>query len=188
MENTLSENLTFLKSKKASYEEVTACLFSYNYKDFNTLFNVDLINIPNQTYQRLPVFNNENCVAILMLWGVENQTAIHDHGNYNGKIKVLKGNLTEVYYTEKRSFIELQGERIATEGAIFDEELGGIHSIINNDPTFSVSLHIYHTPQLNLNGVRIFDTENKKWAILTDKAPSCSWNLPHEAFEKIYQL
>ena len=49
----------------------------------------------------------------------------------------------------------------------------------------SVSLHIYKTPELNLSGVRIFDTEKKRWAVLTDKAPSCSWNLPDEAFEKV---
>ena len=123
-----------------------------------------------------------------MLWGINNKTAVHDHKNYEGKIKVLKGELTEVYYKETKNFIEYEGAGVAMEGLVFEEEMGGIHSMVNNKSTLSVSLHIYKTSQINLSGVRIFDIENKKWAVLTDKATSCSWNLPEEAFEKIVNL
>ena len=101
--------------------------------------------VPEKTYKRFPVFNTENCVAILMLWGVNNKTAVHDHKNYEGKIKVLKGELTEVYYKETKDFIEYEGAGVAIEGISFAEEMGGIHSIVNNKPTLSVSLHIYKT-------------------------------------------
>ena len=185
---TLSSTFESLKNNSANFNTVVEELFSYQFDEYNQVFNIDSIDIPEKTYKRLPVFNNENCVAILMLWGVGNKTAVHDHKNYNGMIKVLKGNLTEIYYNEKDDFIELGGEGVAPEGAIFEEEFGGIHSIVNNETTYSVSLHIYQTPQLNLNGVRIFDVENKKWAVLNDKAASCSWNLPEEAFENIYSV
>lgn len=189
---TSVKNLTHviekLQSRNAGFNEVVEELFPFNFQDYNEIFKIDSNDIPEKTYKRLPVFNNQNCVAILMLWGVGNKTAIHDHKNYNGMIKVLKGNLTEIYYNEKDNFIELGGEGIAPEGAIFEEEFGGIHSIVNNETTYSVSLHIYQTPQLNLNGVRIFDVENKKWAVLNEKAASCSWNLPEEAFENIYSV
>ena len=180
----------FRKSQKRQYQFdiVAENLFSYDYQDYNEIFKIDQINVPEKTYRRLPVFNNENCVAILMLWGVNNKTAVHDHKNYEGKIKVLKGELTEVYYKETKDFIEFEGAGVAIEGLVFEEEKGGIHSIVNNKNALSVSLHIYKTSELNLDGVRIFDVENKKWAVLTDKAPSCTWNLPEEAFEKIYQL
>ena len=184
----LQDVLNNIKQKNVSFEEAVEALFQFNYQDYNAIFKIDEVEIPQKAYLRLPVFNNENCVAILMLWGVENKTAIHDHKNYDGRIKVLKGNLTEIYYKETADFIEYEGEGVATEGVVFAEDYGGIHSIVNNDTTFSVSLHIYHTSQLNLNGVRMFDIENKKWAILTEKAPSCSWNLPEEAFEKIITL
>ena len=185
---TLSSTFESLKNNSANFNTVVEELFSYNFDEYNQVFNIDSIDIPEKTYKRLPVFNNENCVAILMLWGVGNKTAVHDHKNYNGMIKVLKGNLTEIYYNEKDDFIELGGEGVAPEGAIFEEEFGGIHSIVNNETTYSGSLHIYQTSQLNLNGVRIFDVENKKWAVLNDKAASCSWNLPEEAFENIYSV
>lgn len=189
---TMTKNIEYtlenLKKDNISFDIVAENLFSYDYQDYNEIFKIDQINVPEKTYRRLPVFNNENCVAILMLWGVNNKTAVHDHKNYEGKIKVLKGELTEVYYKETKDFIEFEGAGVAIEGLVFEEEKGGIHSIVNNKNALSVSLHIYKTSELNLDGVRIFDVENKKWAVLTDKAPSCTWNLPEEAFEKIYQL
>ena len=184
----LNNTLENIKNKSLSYDEVSEILFSFDFQDYNEIFKINELNIPEKTYRRLPVFNNENCVAILMLWGINNKTAVHDHKNYEGKIKVLKGELTEVYYKETKNFIEFEGAGVAIEGLVFEEEKGGIHSMVNNKSTLSVSLHIYKTSQINLSGVRIFDIENKKWAVLTDKAPSCSWNLPEEAFEKIYQL
>lgn len=184
----LNNTLENIKNKSLSYDEVSEILFSFDFQDYNEMFNINELNIPEKTYRRLPVFNNENCVAILMLWGINNKTAVHDHKNYEGKIKVLKGELTEVYYKETKNFIEYEGAGVAMEGLVFEEEMGGIHSMVNNKSTLSVSLHIYKTSQINLSGVRIFDIENKKWAVLTDKAPSCSWNLPEEAFEKIVNL
>ena len=188
MTKNIEYNLENLKKDNISFDIVAENLFSYDYQDYNEIFKIDQIEVPEKTYKRLPVFNNENCVAILMLWGVNNKTAVHDHKNYEGKIKVLKGELTEVYYKETKDFIEFEGAGVAIEGLVFEEEKGGIHSIVNNKNALSVSLHIYKTSELNLDGVRIFDVENKKWAVLTDKAPSCTWNLPEEAFEKIYQL
>ena len=189
---TMTKNIKYtlenLKKDNISFDIVAENLFSYDYQDYNEIFKIDQIEVPEKTYKRLPVFNNENCVAILMLWGVNNKTAVHDHKNYEGKIKVLKGELTEVYYKETKDFIEFEGAGVAIEGLVFEEEKGGIHSIVNNKNALSVSLHIYKTSELNLDGVRIFDVENKKWAVLTDKAPSCTWNLPEEAFEKIINL
>lgn len=189
---TLTKNIEIvlksLKIENANFEEVASDLFDFNYEDYNKIFKIDQIDIPEKTYKRLPVFNNDNCVAILMLWGANNKTAVHDHKNYEGKIKVLKGELTEIYYKENKDFIEYEGAGVAMEGLIFDEELGGIHSIVNNKKTLSVSLHIYKTSEINLNGVRIFDIEKKKWAILNEKASSCTWNLPEDAFQEIHSL
>lgn len=188
MNKPLAQTLEDLKNVSADFNTVVENLFEFSFEDYNQVFKINELDVPAKTYKRFPVFNNENAVAILMLWGAENKTAIHDHKNYEGKIKVLKGELTEVYYKETKDFIEYEGAGVAIEGISFAEEMGGIHSIVNNKPTLSVSLHIYKTNQLNLSGVRIFDLENKKWAVLNDKASSCTWNLPEEAFEKIYQL
>ncbi|MXO31644.1 hypothetical protein GFV01_00980 [Apibacter sp. B2912] len=176
-----------LKLSNSDYEQVASELFKYNFNDYDATFSINKVNVPEGSYVRLPIFANK-CCAILMLWGINNKTAIHDHLNYDGLIKVLKGNLTEVSYIEDKNFIVYNGEGVAPEGAIFPEDLGGIHSVVNNSSEISVSLHIYHTPQTSLKGVRIFDIENRKIAILNDKATSCSWDLPKDNYEKITHL
>lgn len=185
---SLVETLEDLVLHPKNFDEIVNELFGYNYKDYNKLFEIDKIDVKNETYIRVPVYNGENCVAILMIWGIDNKTAIHDHNNYDGRIKVLKGELTEVSYRENDNFIEYDGSGTANEGAIFPEEYGGIHSIVNNSDEISVSLHIYSTSQLNLIGVRIFDTENRRIAWLNENATSCSWKLPENAYDKILRI
>lgn len=183
----LLEAIENLKSKDVDYQEVASELFKFDYEDYDAAFNISKMDVPGKSYVRVPIYAN-NCCAIMMLWGVNNKAAIHDHLNYDGLIKVLKGNLTEISYSEDGNFIKYEGEGVASEGAVFPEDLGGIHSIVNNFPGVSVSLHVYHTPQTSLNGVRLFDMENKKIGYLNEKATSCSWNLPEECFEKIIQI
>ena len=185
---TLKEALEQFDKQSGSFEITAEMLFAFNYEDYNQLFGLEKKEIQHEAYQRIPVLKNENCVAILMLWGVDNTTAIHDHKNYDGHIKVLKGSLTEVSYRENSNFIEYDGAGIAAEGVVFAEEAGGIHSIVNNSDDVSVSLHVYRTSQLNLEGVRLFDTEKRKIAWLSSKASSCSWNLPESAYKKIRKV
>ena len=85
-------------------------------------------------------------------------------------------------------FFEFNSLAVGGEGDIFTEELGGIHSIINNENDISVSLHLYKREELNLEGVRIFDTEHRKIAYLSKEAQSCSWDLPENAYTKIIQI
>jgi cysteine dioxygenase len=176
-----------LKTEKFSFEETAEMLFYYDYQDFNTLFHIDKIAVANKPYHRLPIYNG-NFVAILMIWGIDNATAIHDHNNYDGRIKVLKGSLSELSYRENSNFIEYDFSQTAEEGQIFPEEYGGIHSIVNTSEDISVSLHIYRTEQLNLEGVRIFDPIDRKIAWLSKNATSCSWNLPEFSYQKIHRL
>ncbi len=171
-----------------TFDETVDELFVYDYEDYNLLFELDKVEVANVTYKRIPVFQGESSVAILMIWGIDNTTAIHDHNNYDGRIKILKGELTEVAYRENSNFIEYDGAGIAHKNDVFPEECGGIHSIVNNSDEVSVSLHIYRTSQLNLDGVRIFDTENRKVAWLNENATSCSWNLPENAYKKIQKI
>ncbi len=188
LKGSLVNVLEELSVKSKSFDEVVSELFSFGYSDFNQLFGIDALKVENETYRRIPVFSADHCVAILMVWGIDNSTAIHDHNNYDGRIKILKGNLTEVSYRENSNFIEYDGVGTAHEDDIFPEEYGGIHSIVNNSDEISVSLHIYRTSQLNLDGVRIFDTETRKVAWLNEKATSCSWHLPADCYRKIEKI
>ncbi|ODS89300.1 MAG: hypothetical protein ABS44_05360 [Chryseobacterium sp. SCN 40-13] len=181
----LVSTLEHLTIHPKEFNEVIADLFGYNYEDYNALFEIDKISLDKDTHVRIPVFSNEECTVFLRIWGPDNATAIHDHYHWKGKIKVLKGLLTEISYRENSNFIEYNGATSAPANMIFQENHPGIHSIVNNDIGITVSLHIYKSPEFNLKGIRIFDTELRRIAWLNEKAASCSWNLPEECYDKI---
>ncbi|WP_234108826.1 MULTISPECIES: cysteine dioxygenase [Chryseobacterium] len=182
---SLKQVLDDLATKKPlSFEEICDLLFTYDYNDFNKIFPLSQTKVENGTYLRIPIYSGE-VVAFIMLWGIDNCSAIHDHGNYDGRIKILKGSLTEVSYRKNSNFIEYDARTFANQGEIFAEEMGGIHSIINNSDEISASLHIYRTSKLNLEDCKLFDTENRRIAILSSKATSCSWDLSPDCYKEI---
>lgn len=184
---TLEDFLLEIDQISMRFEDFSQQFFQYDYQDFNEVFKLDVIQIPDKTYFRLPIYQGK-FVAFLMLWGKENRTAIHDHKNYDGMIKVLKGSLCEISYREKDDFIVYDSESIAHEGAEFAEDYGGIHSVVNKSKDISVSLHLYNTQQTDLKGVRLFDLPQKKIAIMSEKAASCAWNLPKEAYQFVIKV
>ena len=74
----LEQVLHDLKTKKRlSFNEICDLLFTFEYDDFTRIFPLSKTEVPNETYVRIPVYNDE-FVAILMLWGIDNCTAIHN--------------------------------------------------------------------------------------------------------------
>ena len=184
----LEKVLLDLKTKKnLNFEDVCDLLFTFQFKDFDALFQISSLEVPTESFLRIPVYHDE-FVASLKIWGVNTYSAIRDHSNYDAKIKVLKGSLTEVSYRENSNFIEYDSKATARTGDLLMEEKTDINSLINNSEEISVSLHIYRTAKLRLDGVRIFDTENRRIAHLTEEAKSCSWNLPENSYQKISQI
>lgn len=184
----LEKVLSDLKTKKnLGFNDVCDLLFTFQFKDFDQLFQISPLEVPQETFMRIPVYHDE-FVAALKIWGVQHYSAIRNHSNYDAKIKVLKGSLTEVSYRENSNFIEYDSKATARTGDILVEEQSDINSIINNSKEISVSLHVYRTPKLALEGVRIFDTENRRIAFLSDQAQACSWNLPDPSYQKIIQI
>ena len=184
----LEQVLENLKTKKKlSFEDVCDLIFTFSYKDFDQIFKISEIEVPAETYIRLPVLHDDY-VVFLKIWGIKNYSIIRDHRNYDAKVKVLKGSITEVNYRENSNFIEYDSRTTHKTGAIFIEEQKDINSNINNSEENSVTLHIYRTAEPNLKGVRIFDTEKRKIGILSKDAKSCSWNLPEKGFQKIMEI
>ena len=184
----LEQVLLDLKTKKnLNFDDVCDLLFTFQFKDFDELFQITPLEVPNETFMRIPVYHDE-FVAALKIWGINNNSAIRNHSNYDAKIKILKGSLTEVSYRENTNFIEYDSKATARTGDLLMEEQQDINSIINNSEGISVSLHVYRTPKLRLEGVRIFDTENRRIAILSPEAQACSWNLPESSYQKIIQI
>ena len=184
----LAQVLENLKTKKRlSFDDVCDLLFTFKFEDFDQIFKISAMEVPAETYIRLPVLHDDY-VVFLKIWGIKNYSIIRDHCNYDAKVKVLKGSVTEVNYRENSNFIEYDSKTTFEKGAIFIEEQKDINSIINNSEEISVTLHIYRTSKANLEGVRVFDTEKRKIGFLSKEAKSCTWNLPEVGFQKIIEI
>ena len=143
-----------------------------------------IAGVPHSEYLRIPVHTG-NCVAILMIWGINGGTAIHGHGGIEGTVIVIKGTVREERYEFNGKDIELISSRIHRPGEILEEDIGTIHAIINQNDTLSVTLHIYNTDKNTLAGTVMYDSENKRIGILNDLAKSTSWKEDPKAFQAI---
>lgn len=186
--NPLVRTIEEMQEQEYTYEDAAHKLFEYEYDDFSALLNLEKYRIESGSYLKIPLIFGRNYVAQLMLWGIDYATAIHDHQSYDGIFKVLKGTLSELTYRENANFIEFAGKVYALKNDIFGEEPNGIHSIVNCSDSISATLHCYRTAQLNLDGVRIFDTATRRIGWLSAHATTCSWDLLQAAFKKIQIL
>lgn len=185
---TLEQVLADLKAKNSlSFEEICDLLFTFHMKDFEELYQISALEVSPESCIRIPLLQGE-FFAALKIWGVNYCSAIRDHVNYDTKIKVLKGSLTEIRYRENDNFIEYDSRATAGVDDILVEKTTDINSIINNSDDISVSIHVYRTPKFRLENVRIFDTEQRRIAHLSASATLCSWKTPESNFKKITQI
>jgi cysteine dioxygenase len=172
---------------KCNFIEVRDLLFKYDYRDFEKMFQPEKAYIETGTYMRMPVYTGDCCV-FLMLWGANSKTAIHDHRDYDGKVKILKGRLSEVNYIPTEGFIVKGKEITGSAGDELDVPHGAIHTISNLSQELSVSLHVYNTNQPGLEEVRIFDLERRLIGVLNGKAKRSSWEIPESCFRIIKKV
>jgi len=168
-----------------NYKEIKEYFLQKDFSFFESIIAKALIaGVPNAGYLRIPVFTG-NSMVLLMIWGNDGETAIHGHGGIEGTVKVIKGMVREEKYEFTGLDIELKSSRSHIPGDILEENTGTIHSIINQDETWSVTLHIYNTNINSLAGTIMYDPENKRIGILNELAKSTSWKEDPQAFQAI---
>jgi predicted metal-dependent enzyme (double-stranded beta helix superfamily) len=183
----LPDALNFIIESSCNFNEVRDILFKYDYKDFEDLFHPEEAEVEDGTYFRMPVYNGR-CSVFIMLWGPNAETAIHDHKDYDGYVKILKGSLNEINYITSDGFIAKGEEISGSTGDSLYADYGAIHCVINRSKELSVSLHVYNTSQPGLKGVRIFDFGKRLIGILNEKAKRSSWDIPEAGFSKIIKV
>jgi hypothetical protein len=168
-----------------SYQEIREFYLNQDHSFFNSVIEKETISgVPHSEYLRIPVHTG-NCVAILMIWGIKGGTAIHGHGGIEGTVIVLKGIVREERFRYSGTDVELISSKIHVPGDVLEEDQETIHSIINEDETWSATLHIYNTNLNSLSGTIMYDTENKRVGILNDHAKTTSWKEDPESFRAI---
>lgn len=163
------------------------------YKNIDVIDNEGVLQIVNENpasdksiYQRIEL-NNNFCSVYAMVWFPGVGSAIHEHKNFKGVVKVIHGKLTERNFNEVNGQLTFVNKAVLNAGEKVIEKKDSIHDLRNNSITESaVTLHVYYPRTLNLEGTRIFNFEDKKIGILKSTAKATSWNLAAEHFERIY--
>jgi hypothetical protein len=108
-------------------------------------------------YQRNPLVDSTltNRSAYLLCWAPYQESGIHDHPDGGCKVKILKGALTEVCYSEEYP----NGIAKAVSVGDYSYQCGtrGIHNI-KNGAEQAVSLHIYSPSNYTL---KFYDTSQQ---------------------------
>jgi hypothetical protein len=165
-----------------NYKEIRDFYLCKPLSFFDSFFEKEMIpGVPDPEYLRIPVHTG-NCLVLLMIWGKNAGTAIHGHAGFDGTVKVIKGTIKEENYKFVSPNIELISSKLHSAGEVLCEEIGTIHAIINQDETWSVTLHIYNTKINTLAGTVLYDPEKKRIGVLNDLAKSSSWNEDPKAF------
>jgi hypothetical protein len=170
------------KMKMKNYREIKDFYRSKSLSVFDSLIEKETISgVPHSEYLRIPVHTG-NCVAILMIWGINGGTAIHGHGGIVGTVIVIKGIVREERFRFSGTDVELVSSKIHVPGDVLEEDQETIHSIFNPEETWSVTLHIYNTHLNSLSGTIMYDAENKRVGILNNLAKTTSWKEDTKSF------
>jgi ubiquinone/menaquinone biosynthesis C-methylase UbiE len=124
----------------------------------------------------------------LLHWPAGVESAVHHHQGFYGYVIVLEGELDNIEYGfENDQLTEKLGVR-GRKGGILPETDGVIHKLANPSATkAAVTLHIYYPPLESFEGMKIFDLENKKIAILSAEAKTASWSEPTASYSSIQE-
>lgn len=150
-----------------------------------SLYNTSVCS-DTKEYKRIPILC-DYVQIYAMVWPIGGKSSVHQHQNFGGLLKVITGELEEqeFIFNENENRLFLQKRIAYKKNSIIKEEPNATHQIFNITQENVISLHVYFPSVADFSGCRIFNLEEKKSAILSDKATNFSWNQPEEAFQKI---
>ena len=167
------------------FEDICKRYYDQDLGSFQPFLNPEILDRLNENdYLRIPIYQGE-CQVILMVWGIGAKTAIHDHGGSRGRVKVMKGCVTEKRYRFQNRKLEILSSEDHKPGEILDVAPDTIHAVSNKASEVSMTLHIYDIPSGSFEGTILYDKENQKIGILNNLATKASWKEKPEAFSRI---
>ncbi len=155
---------------KLSYKEYTEG------KDMSIYNRIKISDSPLQVY--------------IMTWPPQFLLPIHQHRNFWGYVIPLEGIVAETIYgyAPRKKKVFLHPTKTYKPGEIIYEPYNVIHKLQNTSPLEpTISLHIYYPPYYNYKGTMIFDAQNRKMAVLSEKAEMLSWDLPPDNYESVLE-
>ncbi|MGM0573958.1 MAG: cysteine dioxygenase, partial [Bacteroidota bacterium] len=162
------------------------------------LQSVDLKNLSYKSYLEgydLGQYNrirlsDKHLQVFLMTWPPQFLLPIHQHKNFWGFVIPLEGIVSETIYgyAPRKKKVYLHPTKTYKPGEIIYEPYNVIHKLQNTSPLdTTVSLHIYYPPSMGYKGTMIFDAQNRRMAVLNEKAKALSWDLPEDHYDSILE-
>lgn len=152
LDNKLKDNEVLLKDCIPildKYDEFDY-LFSITKKEIDKLFDDDI------NYIRIPVtstekYNPQHFDPYLLIWSKNNFSPIHDHPERGCILKVLKGSIKEIRYSNPE-LKEIQTSVLNEGDTSYIHDIEGFHKVKNNNQEkLSISLHIYSPKGYKVN-------------------------------------
>jgi cysteine dioxygenase len=107
--------------------------------DIDSIHNFINYNATNYTRNLVHVDRKNDFSIYIMCWMPNQQSGIHDHPEHGCMMKVLKGQVEEILYTDPSNIKDTKNISEGQCGYIQGQDL---HNVINKEAP-SVTLHIY---------------------------------------------
>jgi hypothetical protein len=136
------------KNLNNNIKNVIPILKEYNGDDWKKY----KLNTDKFSYNRNIIYQDTDFEIILITWGENSESQIHDHSKNGCAFKVLEGELTEQLYNT-----DLQNKKTtvySVEDINYIDNSLGYHKILNNS-ILSNSIHIYSPPNYKCKNIFI---------------------------------
>ena len=116
---------------------------------------MDIVNLTKNDVEHLASWDKENYVRVslnkteayelaVLFWEDGVVSAIHDHNQQEGWVKVIDGKLSEDIYELKNNIPVVQKRIVANKGELSHiNDSKGIHRMLNDSGERTISLHLY---------------------------------------------
>ncbi len=187
MMEKLIQALDQIKEKEINPAAVLKALSSITVKELE--YDKYLDGIDLSVYNRIKVADTPMQV-FLTTWPPQFFLPIHQQKHFWGYVLPLSGILAETIYgyAARKKKVFLHPTKTHKPGEIIYEPYNVIHKLQNTSPLEpAISLHINYPPHHSYNGTMIFDAQNRRLAVLNEKAPVISWDLPADHYQKVVE-
>lgn len=136
-------------------------------------------------YGRNILLNNGKVELVFLSWGPGQICDVHDHGTSCGLVKVVKGSISNIIYSQNKASGEPihQQEEYLVDEVFVEVSLDSWHQMKNNLDEFTYTLHIYAPP---VTDMQVFDKEKKQ--LITVDGECGAWLSEPERHLKVMDL
>lgn len=139
----------------------------------------------DKPYGRNIIFNNGKVEVVFLTWGPDQICDVHDHGESCGLVKVVKGNISNIIYSQDKETGEPkhQQEEYVVDDVFIEVPKDSWHQMKNNLDVFTYTLHVYAPP---VEDMQVFNQDEKQLITVNDDCGA--WTTEPDKYKRIVDL